>query len=194
MQLCFATNNRHKLMEVQHMLGDAFRILSLSDIGCHEELPENQETLQGNSAEKAQYVHQHYHVACFADDTGLEVAALQGAPGVYSARYAGPQRDSQDNMQLLLSNLADKADRAAQFRTVVTLILNNEQQHQFEGQVKGTIAQQPTGAEGFGYDPVFVPAGHGQSFAEMPLEEKNKMSHRGRAIAQLVRFLTTQTV
>lgn len=192
MQLCFATNNKNKLTEVQQMLGGQFQILSLSDIGCHEELPENQDTLEGNSEEKAQYVYKHYHIACFADDTGLEVSALEGAPGVYSARYAGPQRDSQDNMRLLLDKLSGKTDRSAQFRTVITLILAHGQQHQFEGIVKGTIALQQTGTAGFGYDPVFIPEGYTQSFAEMRLKEKNSMSHRSRAVAQLAHFLKNE--
>lgn len=198
MKLCFATNNKNKLTEVQQILGDQFQVLSLSDIGCHEELPENQETLEGNSEEKARYVYDHYSIgggalACFADDTGLEVNALKGAPGVYSARYAGPQRNIEDNIRLLMDNLSGKTDRSAQFRTVITLILAHGQQHQFEGIVKGAIALHPTGTAGFGYDSLFIPEGHKQSFAEMRLKEKNDISHRGKAVSQLVHFLKTKS-
>ena len=190
MDLCFATNNAHKVQEINQLLGDTFRVHSLADIGCTEELPENQTTLAGNSEEKATYVHEHYRVNCFADDTGLEVDALQGQPGVYSARYAGPQRNSEDNMQLLLNELADQPNRAAQFRTVITLWLD-DQMHQFEGVVRGTITAQRSGSQGFGYDPIFVPEGSTRSFAEMSAEEKNQISHRGRAIRQLIQFLET---
>ncbi len=188
MDICFATNNDHKVQEINQLLGPPFRVLSLADIGCTEELSENQDTLAGNSQEKATYVHQHYNVNCFADDTGLEVDALDGRPGVHSAHYAGPQRDSEDNMRLLLRELADKSDRSAQFRTVITLWLNNEMQ-QFEGSVRGTIAAERSGEQGFGYDPIFIPEGHPRSFASMTTEEKNQMSHRGRAVRQLVHFL-----
>lgn len=190
MDICFATNNPHKVQEVSRLLSNRFRILSLADIGCTEELPENQDTLVGNSEEKATYVYRHYRVNCFADDTGLEVDALAGKPGVYSARYAGPQRSSEDNMQLLLHKLADHTDRSAQFRTVITLWLD-DQMHQFEGMVRGTIVRERSGSQGFGYDPIFVPEGFGRSFAEMSAEEKNQMSHRGRAVRKLVQFLTT---
>ncbi len=189
MDICFATNNAHKVQEVNQLLGHPFRVLSLADIGCSEELPENQDTLAGNSAEKATYVHQRYGVNCFADDTGLEVDALDGRPGVHSAHYAGPQRSSEDNMQLLLSALAEQSDRSAQFRTVITLWLNNEV-HQFEGAVRGTITAERSGEQGFGYDPIFVPKGHSRSFARMTAAEKNELSHRGRAVRQLVQFLT----
>ena len=188
MNICFATNNEHKVREIDQLLGDHFKVLSLADIGCTEELPENQTTLAGNSEEKATYVHRHYRVNCFADDTGLEVDALQGQPGVYSARYAGPQRDSEDNMRLLLSKLSDKSDRSAQFRTVITLWLD-EQMHQFEGTVRGQIASERSGSRGFGYDPLFIPEGYDRSFADMTAEEKNHISHRGRAVRQLVQFL-----
>lgn len=188
MKLCFATNNPHKIAEVQQLLGHAFDIVSLQDIGCQEELPETQTTLEGNSAQKAQFVHQHYQIDCFADDTGLEVSALQGEPGVYSARYAGLQRNSQDNMQKVLDKLQGETDRHARFRTVITLILDGKQ-HTFEGIASGTIAQAPTGQKGFGYDPVFIPEGYKQSFAEMSLEEKNSISHRARAVRKLVDFL-----
>lgn len=191
MQICFATNNLHKLNEVTSLLGSDFQIVSLADIGCTEELPENQSTLEGNSEEKAMYVYQRYHIACFADDTGLEVDALCGEPGVYSARYAGPQRNEADNMRLLLQKLSIKENRSAQFRTVITLMLD-EKKYQFEGIVKGRIIQEPSGEGGFGYDPVFVPNGYSQTFAAMRLEEKNKVSHRGEAIRKLVDFLQNQ--
>jgi XTP/dITP diphosphohydrolase len=188
MKICFATNNAHKLEEIRQLLGAQYELQSLEDIGCKEELPENQETLEGNSEEKARYVYEHYGVDCFADDTGLEVKALDGAPGVYSARYAGPQRKSEDNIARLLKELKGKADRTAQFRTVITLILNG-QVHPFEGIVKGHITKDQAGTAGFGYDPVFVPEGFGQTFAEMDMETKNGISHRGRAVGKLVAFL-----
>ncbi len=191
MTLCFATNNEHKLREVRSMLGDSFRILSLQDIGCHEELPEDHDTLEANSGQKAEYVWQHYHHSCFADDTGLEVAALNKAPGVYSARYAGPQRSSADNMDLLLRNLENAPNRQARFRTSITLILEGKE-HQFDGIVEGHITEKPAGEGGFGYDPVFVPQGHDQTFAEMPAEKKNAISHRSRAVEKLVQFLRDQ--
>jgi XTP/dITP diphosphohydrolase len=192
MKLCFATNNIHKLEEINALLGNNFEIVSLQAIGCREDLPENQDTLEGNSLEKAQFVWQHYQINCFADDTGLEVEALQGAPGVYSARYAGPQRNSQDNIYLLLQNLQNHTNRKARFRTSITLILEGHV-HQFEGIVKGHIEQKPQGDKGFGYDPVFVPEGHTRTFAEMAMEEKSSMSHRGKAIEALVAFLKKKT-
>ncbi len=191
MKLCFATNNAHKLEEINALLGKDFKILSLKDIGCNEELPENQDTLEGNSLEKAQFVWQHYRINCFADDTGLEVEALQGDPVVYSARYAGPQRSSEDNIELLLKNLHNRTNLQAQFRTSITLILEGHI-HQFEGIVKGNIDKMARGSNGFGYDPVFVPEGHTRTFAEMSMEEKSSLSHRGRAIEALVAFLSKQ--
>ena len=190
-RLCFATNNRHKVAEVSQMLEGKFELLTLQDIGCHEELAEDQETLEGNSRQKAEYVWQHYQVSCFADDTGLEVEALGGAPGVYSARYAGPQRSDSDNILLLLQNLVPHHNRRARFRTCITLILDG-QQHQFEGIVEGAISEKWQGNKGFGYDPVFVPDGHTRTFAEMSAEEKNAISHRGRAVRRLVAFLKAQ--
>ncbi|MFD3000224.1 non-canonical purine NTP diphosphatase [Pontibacter toksunensis] len=187
-QLCFATNNKHKLAEVSQMLEGKYALLSLQDIGCHEELPEEQDTLEGNSRQKAEYVWQHYNVSCFADDTGLEVEALDGAPGVYSARYAGPQRSDSDNIRQLLQNLEPHDNRKARFRTSITLILDGEE-HQFEGIVDGTISKEWKGNKGFGYDPVFVPDGYDRTFAEMSSEEKNAISHRGRAVQRLVTFL-----
>lgn len=187
-KICFATNNKNKLREIRAALGNAFEVVSLEEIGCQEELPENQDTLEGNSREKAQYVAEHYHVDCFADDTGLEVYSLQGEPGVYSARYAGPQRSSADNMQLLLKKLEGQSDRRARFRTVITLIEKGEEK-QFEGIAQGEITAHLEGKEGFGYDPVFRPDESSLTFAQMPLEEKNRISHRARAVQRLVDYL-----
>lgn len=187
-KLCFASNNKHKLAEVQQIIGNYYKIVSLAEIGCHEELPEEQETLEGNSHQKAAYVWQHYGVNCFADDTGLEVYALNGEPGVYSARYAGAQRNNHDNMQLLLNKLSGRTNRQAQFRTSITLILDG-QVNQFNGVVAGNIAPAPTGEMGFGYDPVFIPDGFNQTFAQMSAEQKNSISHRGRALQELAAFL-----
>ncbi|PIQ20792.1 MAG: non-canonical purine NTP pyrophosphatase [Cytophagales bacterium CG18_big_fil_WC_8_21_14_2_50_42_9] len=193
MKLCFASNNEHKLTEIRQMVGDQYQIVSLQEIGCTEELPEEQTTLEGNSRQKAEYVWQHFGVNCFADDTGLEVFALNGEPGVYSARYAGPQRSNLDNMALLLQNLAGKPNRNAQFRTSITLILNG-QEEQFDGIVTGKITEAPAGDKGFGYDPIFIPDGSDRTFAQMPAEEKNKISHRGRAVQQLAHFLKNQKI
>ncbi|GAB3582730.1 Maf family protein [Hymenobacter daeguensis] len=191
MRLCFASNNAHKLDEIRPLLPASIELLSLADINCHEELPETQDTLEGNARQKAEYVRQHYGVACFADDTGLEVQALNGEPGVYSARYAGPQRLAQDNVAKLLHKLAGAADRAAQFRTVVALAGADGTMHEFAGAVAGYITEETRGAGGFGYDPVFVPTeGDGRTFAEMTGAEKNRISHRARAVAGLVAFLS----
>lgn len=188
MRLCFATNNKHKIREIEALLGQAYQLLSLEDIGCTIELPEDRDTLEGNSLQKASYVYDHFQVDCFADDTGLEVAALNGAPGVYSARYAGPEKDTKENMALLLKNLEGKSERTAQFRTVITLIIKGKQV-QFEGIVKGKIADHYQGNEGFGYDPIFIPEGHDKTFAEMTQDKKNEISHRGLAIQKLVAYL-----
>ncbi len=185
MTLCFATNNQHKIKEVQALLGNDFVLVGLTGIGCAEELAENQTTLEGNSLQKARYVFDRYSVSCFADDTGLEVEALHGAPGVYSARYAGEQRNAADNMSLLLKNLKGAGNRKARFRTVITLITPSGQK-EFEGILNGTIIDQQRGTEGFGYDPIFLPDGSARTLAEMPLEEKNKLSHRARAVEKLV--------
>lgn len=190
MTLCFATNNTHKVKEIQALLGTAHQLLSLHDIGCAEELAEDQDTIEGNSLQKAQFVFDHYQVPCFADDTGLEVETLNGEPGVYSARYAGEQRNAEDNMQLLLKNLKDKRNLNARFRTVITLI-TQAGTHQFEGILNGAITFNKRGTQGFGYDPVFVPEGYQQTLAELDLDEKNKISHRARAIQKLVLFLKT---
>lgn len=188
MTLCFASNNSHKLEEIRPLLEPDFRILSLDEIGCHEEIPETQPTIEGNALQKAQYVFDRFQVPCFADDTGLEVEALNNSPGVYSARYAGEQKNSEDNIRLLLKNLSHQTNRNARFKTVIALVgLGREQT--FEGIVKGVILDQKKGAGGFGYDPVFMPAGHDKTFAEMNLAEKNTISHRARAVEKLIRFL-----
>ena len=186
--LCFATNNSHKLEEIKAILGNSFELLSLNDIYCQEELPETGNTLEANSLQKAKYLYDNYNVDCFADDTGLEVHALGGEPGVYSARYAGEQRSHADNINLLLKNLVNKSDRSARFRTVITLIQNGNIT-QFEGIVNGKIIDELKGTQGFGYDPTFIPEGYDRTFAEMDLIEKGEISHRGRAFQQLVAFL-----
>ena len=193
MRLCFASNNAHKVDEIRPLLPPGFELLSLADIGCHEELPETQDTLEGNARQKAEYVRQHYGVACFADDTGLEVAALGGAPGVYSARYAGPQRLAIDNVSKLLRELTGAPDRTARFRTVVAMALADGTVHEFAGEVSGRISETPRGAGGFGYDPVFAPTeSDGRTFAEMSGAEKNQISHRARAVAGLLAFLNEE--
>ncbi len=187
-RICFATNNKHKLEEVKQILKEQFQILSLEEIGCLDELPETQDTLEGNSLQKADFVFTHYHVPCFADDTGLEVEGLQGAPGVNSAHYAGRQRSSEDNINLLLKNLAGNPNRVAQFRTVITLVGLGATQS-FEGVIKGEIISIKKGTEGFGYDPVFQPEGFKKTFAEMAMQEKNNLSHRARAVEKLAKHL-----
>jgi XTP/dITP diphosphohydrolase len=195
MRLCFASNNSHKLDEIRLLLPLSVQLLSLADIGCREELPETQPTLEGNARQKAQYVFDNYGVACFADDTGLEVAALGGEPGVYSARYAGPERSDTANVAKLLHELATQPDRRASFRTVIALVLDGGEVFEFSGEVSGIIATLPIGRGGFGYDPVFVPTeGDGRTFAEMTLTEKNMLSHRARATEGLARFLRTQVM
>lgn len=189
-KLCFATNNAHKVEEVQAVLGNRFELSTLKQIGCNEELPETGNTLEANSLQKASYLFDNYQIDCFADDTGLEVTALKGEPGVYSARYAGEQRSHSDNINLLLKNLSGKTDRSAQFRTVITLIIDGKVE-QFEGIVKGEIIETLRGNEGFGYDPIFIPEGFDRTFAEMTMEEKGKISHRGRAFEKLVTFLVS---
>lgn len=186
--LVFATNNLHKLEEVRDILGGSFRIASLKEIGCTDDIPETADTLEGNALQKARYVKEKFGYDCFADDTGLEVEALGGAPGVFSARYAGPGHDSEANMQKLLKELERKTNRQAQFRTVVALLLDGEE-YTFEGIVRGTILTERRGTAGFGYDPVFVPEGYAETFAEMGSEEKNRISHRARAVQKLADFL-----
>lgn len=188
MKIVFATNNSHKLQEVSQILGPAFELVTPRDCGITEDIPEEQPTLEGNALQKARYIHERTGMDCFADDTGLEVAALGGAPGVRSARYATEGHDPEANMSLLLENLEGVTDRSARFRTVIALILDGEE-YLFEGEVKGRIAVSRSGAEGFGYDPIFVPEGYGVTFAEMRAEEKNAISHRGRAVSKLAGFL-----
>ncbi len=188
MELCFATNNQHKLQEVKSILDKKYSILSLADIGCLEELAEDQNTIAGNSFQKADYVFQKYRVACFADDSGLEIASLDGRPGVDSAHYAGPQRSFDDNMNLVLANLENVKNREAQFRTVITLITPKANK-QFEGILKGVIQNEKKGTGGFGYDPIFLPNGYSKTLAAMSMEEKNKISHRAIAMRKLIEFL-----
>ena len=187
-KIIFATNNAHKLSEVQALLGDAFELVTLKECGITEDIPETAATLEGNALQKAHYIYERLGADCFADDTGLEVAALDGAPGVHSARYATDGHDFAANNRLLLKNLEGVENRAAQFRTVIALILDGKE-YLFEGRVEGTIAEQESGSEGFGYDPLFVPSGEIITFAQMSAEAKNAISHRGRAVAKLVNFL-----
>lgn len=188
-KLVFATNNAHKLEEIRAILGDKVEILSLNDINCHADIPETADTLQGNAALKAQYIYENYGLDCFADDTGLEVEALNGAPGIYSARYAGGEgHDSEANMKKLLSEMQDKENRKARFRTVICLIEDGKE-HFFEGIVNGSIIRERKGGAGFGYDPIFMPDGYSETFAEMGNDEKNKISHRARAVQELCEYL-----
>lgn len=195
MKIVFATNNAHKLSEIKDILGEGFEVLSLSDIGCHDDIPETAGTLEGNALLKAQYIHDHYHINCFADDTGLEVEALNGAPGVFSARYAGGEgHDSEANMSKLLAELKEKSNRKARFRTVIALIeceegLTKPKTTCFEGIVEGHITKERHGSEGFGYDPIFMPDGYDKTFAELGMEIKNHISHRARAVEKLAQFL-----
>jgi len=209
MKIVFATNNLHKLQEVRQILGDSFEVLSLKDIGCDVDIPETGQTLEENALQKARYVYDNYHIDCFADDTGLEVEALNGAPGVYSARYAAMEptgstdspksHDSEANMARLLRELSDKDNRKARFRTVIALIQKKDvcpcgctsikQEHLFDGIVNGEITTERSGVEGFGYDPIFRPEGFEHTFAEMNAEQKNSISHRGRATAKLAEYL-----
>jgi XTP/dITP diphosphohydrolase len=189
--ICFASNNQHKHEEIVSALaGTGIGLLKLSDINCNEELPETSNTLDGNALQNAQYVTDNFQIPCFSDDTGLEVEALAGGPGVYSARYAGAQRNSRENVELLLKNMAAVRNRTARFRTVIALVGLSPQPVYFEGTVGGEIAAKPSGAGGFGYDPVFIPSGHSRTFAEMTLQEKNTMSHRAMAVKKLVDFLS----
>ena len=205
MKIVFATNNQHKLSEIRDILGDGFEVLSLKDIGCDVDIPETGQTLDENALQKAQYVYDHYHIDCFADDTGLEVDALDGAPGVYSARYANMEdptaesHDAEANMTRLLRELGENNNRKARFRTVIALIQKKDvcpcgctsikEIHKFEGIVEGEIIRERRGGEGFGYDPIFQPDGYDQTFAELGMEIKNHISHRARAVAKLAEFL-----
>jgi XTP/dITP diphosphohydrolase len=190
MQLVFATNNPNKLKEVQGPIPKHIKLLSLADIGCFEDIPETQTTIEGNAIQKAKYIKTHYGYDCFADDTGLEVLALNGAPGVYSARYAGEQRNANDNMNKLLKALENKPNRTSQFKTVIALQLNNKLEV-FTGICKGEIIKTKRGENGFGYDPIFKPIDYDQTFAEMDLELKNRISHRGKAVNKLITFLNS---
>ena len=188
-RLVFATNNAHKLEEIRAILGNSIEILSLADIHCHADIPETADTLEGNARQKSRYVYDHYGLDCFADDTGLEVESLGGAPGVYSARYANGQgHDSQANMNKLLKEMEEKNDRKAQFRTIISLIEKGEER-QFEGIVKGQITREKRGESGFGYDPIFQPDGYETTFAELGSDIKNRISHRARAVAALCDYL-----
>ena len=189
MQLVFASNNSNKIKEIQLLLPNSIQILSLSDIGCHEEIPETADTIEGNAILKANYVTENFGLPCFADDTGLEIEALNNEPGVYSARYAGEQKNPEDNMSLVLQKLAAQANRKAQFKTIITLNINGEQ-HLFEGIVKGEITTEKSGNQGFGYDPIFQPEGFSTTFAEMTMAQKSVISHRGIAVQKLINFLT----
>ena len=189
-KLVFATNNNNKIKEIKHLLNNpsADWLLSLEGIDCHEEIPETADTIEGNAIQKARYVYEKYGYNCFADDTGLEIEALNGEPGVYSARYAGEHKSSEDNMQKVLTQLKDITNRNARFKTVIALIID-EKITCFEGIVEGQITTQKSGTEGFGYDPIFKPNGYEKTFSEMDLDEKNKISHRGKAIRKLTNWL-----
>ncbi len=189
-QLIFATNNRNKLKEIDSIIGDRYDLTTPAACGITEDIPEDQDTIAGNASQKSHYIFDRVGIDCFADDTGLEVEALNGAPGVYSARYAGEQKNSDDNIDLLLKNMAGTENRKARFKTVISLIVDGKE-HLFEGVVNGVITTERHGTEGFGYDPVFRPDGYDITFAEMSLEEKNRISHRGKAVVQLVNFLKT---
>ncbi|MFT5647050.1 MAG: XTP/dITP diphosphohydrolase [Aureispira sp.] len=187
-KLVFATANKHKVSEIQKIMGTQYNFLSLEDIGCTEDIPETQATIVGNALQKARYIYENYGMNCFAEDTGLQIHALNGAPGVYSARYAGPARDANDNMNKALRELEDKKNRTAQFKTVIALILDGKE-YTFEGIVEGEILKERQGTDGFGYDPIFKPTDSKQTFAQMSSEEKGKISHRGRATQKLKAFL-----
>ena len=194
MKLVFATNNAHKLSEIRHILGDTLEVVSLADIGCHDDIPETADTLEGNALLKARYVHERYALPCFADDTGLEVEALGGGPGVHTARYAYPDRhDPEANTRKLLAELSDKDNRRARFRTTIAYIDEAGGEHLFEGIVNGSIAEAERGTEGFGYDPVFCPEeGGGKTFAELGVDVKNRISHRARAVAKFAEYVLGQ--
>ena len=191
MKLVFASNNKNKIQEIQALVPNTIQIISLEDIGCTEDIPETADTIEGNAILKANYVTEKYGYDCFADDTGLEVEVLNGAPGVYSARYAGEQKDANDNMDKLLSELKDKSNRKANFKTVIALNLNGKQ-NLFTGIINGKIIEEKIGTNGFGYDPIFVADGFEKTFAELTMEEKSTISHRGIAVKELILFLQKQ--
>ena len=188
MKLVFATNNQHKLEEVTKIISNDFELLSLKDINSFEDIPETQDTIEGNASQKAFYIYEKYNLNCFADDTGIEIEALNGEPGVYSARYAGENCSFEDNVQKVLKKLQEKSNRKAQFKTIISLIIEG-QEYQFEGIIKGTILKEKKGNSGFGYDPIFQPEGYNETFAELPSDEKNRISHRGIATKKLAEFL-----
>lgn len=188
MKLTFATHNPHKATEIQFMMPKVIEILTLGDIGCDQDIPETADTLEGNASLKSAYVVENYSMDCFADDTGLEIEALNGEPGVLSARYAGGTKDPQKNIELVLTKMEGVTNRKARFRTVISLRLNGNE-HFFEGVVNGTIRPEQSGKEGFGYDPIFQPDGYDMTFAEMGIDQKNTISHRGRAVKKLIDFL-----
>jgi len=190
MRLVFATNNLNKLKEVREILNNNFNILSLEDINCYEDIPETQPTIEGNAAQKSFYLYDKYSENCFADDTGLEIEALNGEPGVYSARYAGKNRNFEENIQKVLLNLKDKSNRKARFKTVISLVIQGKEV-QFEGLVYGSILEEKHGEGGFGYDAIFLPDGYNQTFAEMNSEQKNLISHRGVAVRKLTDYLNS---
>lgn len=189
MKLVLASNNKNKITEIQQQVGAQFEIVSLEDIGCFVDIPETAETIEGNAILKANYVTENFGLPCFADDTGLEIESLNNQPGVYSARYAGEQKNAEDNMNLVLQKLANETNRNAQFKTIIALNIN-DQQHLFEGIVKGEITNEKSGNQGFGYDPIFQPQGLSITFAEMSLEQKSEISHRGIAVQKLIKFLS----
>jgi XTP/dITP diphosphohydrolase len=188
MKLVFATNNKNKIKEIESALNGKIKILSLQDVGFSDDIPEDFETLEENAFQKADYIASRFNLNCFADDTGLEIEALNGRPGVYSARYAGATANADDNMNKVLDELGSETNRYAKFRTVISLLINGKQ-YSFEGAVEGEILNEKKGSDGFGYDPIFRPKGHGESFAEMTLAQKNLISHRGLAVQKLIRFL-----
>ena len=189
MKLVLASNNKNKIAEIQQQVGSQFEIVSLEDIGCFVDIPETAETIEGNAILKANYVTENFGLPCFADDTGLEIESINNEPGVYSARYAGEQKNAEDNMDLVLQKLATETNRNAQFKTIIALNIN-DQQHLFEGTVKGEITTEKSGNKGFGYDPIFQPEGFSTTFAEMSLEQKSEISHRGIAVQKLIKFLS----
>lgn len=188
MQLTFATNNQNKLKEVQNQLGSLFELGTLDSLGCYEDIPETSDTIKGNAIQKVQYIWDKYQVNCFADDTGLIIDALNGEPGVYSARYAGDQRNSEDNMRLVLEKLGENQQRKGRFQTTIALIINGDL-ITFDGIAEGEIRKEKSGIEGFGYDPIFQPEGYNITFSEMSIEQKNAISHRGKAVKKLITYL-----
>ncbi|MCX6258218.1 MAG: non-canonical purine NTP diphosphatase [Bacteroidia bacterium] len=191
MKLVFVTNNQHKLHEIRQLIGEQIELCSLTDIGFTGEIPETHETIEENAREKAIYIYNRYHMDCFADDTGLEIESLDGRPGVYSSRYAGENVSYEDNMNRVLEEMKTMTNRRSRFRTAISLIIGGKE-YLFQGEIKGEILTEKRGSSGFGYDPVFKPDGYNKTFAELPLEEKNRISHRGRAIAKLADFLKNQ--